>query len=80
MDKIRHRAVIRYHGLKGLTLKQVHQDTEATLVEDTPAYSMVKKWAGEFERGRESLEDDPRPGRLHNARLCPFFHFQGLEG
>ena len=30
---------------------------------------MVKKWAGEFKRGRESLEDDPRPGRLHNAWL-----------
>ena len=60
--------------LKGLTPKQVHQGMEATLGKDTPLYSMVKKWAGEFKHSRESLEDDPRPGRLHNARFGPFFH------
>ena len=37
MDKIRHRAVIRYFGLKGLTPKQVHQDMEATFGQDTPS-------------------------------------------
>ena len=48
MDKIRHRAVIHYLVLKGLTPKEVHQDIQATLGEDTPLYSMVnmvKKWA-----------------------------------
>ena len=45
-DKISHRADIYYLGLKGLTPKQVHQDMEATLGEDAPSYSMVKKWAG----------------------------------
>ena len=76
-DKIRHRVIIRYLDLKGLTTKQVHQDMEATLGEDTLLYSMVKKWAGEFKRSRESLENDPRPGRLHNVQFCLFFHFQG---
>ena len=57
-DKIRHRAVIRYLGLKCLTPKQAQQDMEATLGEDTPSHSMVKKWAGEFKRDRESLKDD----------------------
>jgi len=27
----------------------------------------VKKWAAEFERGRTSLEDDPREGRPKSA-------------
>ena len=71
--KIRHRAVIRYLGFKGKTPKQVYQDMEATLKEDAPLYSTVKKWAG-------SLEDNPHPGRPHNARFCQFFHFQGLKG
>ena len=61
--------------VKGLTPKQVHQDTEATLQEGTTSYSMVKKWVGQFksgrESGRESLVDDPRPGRLYNAQWCP---------
>ena len=80
MYKFRHRAVIRYLGLKGLTPKQVHLDMEATPGKDTPSYTMVKMWAGKFKRDRESLEDDPRPVRLNNARFCACFHFQGLEG
>ena len=64
MDKVAHRAVIHYLGLKGLTPKKVHEDMVATLGEDAPSYSTVKKWAAEFKRGRDSLEDDPRPGRL----------------
>jgi len=32
-------------------------------MEGAPSYSMVKKWAAEFKRGRDSLEDDPPPGR-----------------
>ena len=59
MDKIRHRAVICYLGLKSLTPKQVHQDMETTLGDDTPSKSMANKWAGEFKRDRGSLEGDP---------------------
>ena len=77
-DKIRHRAVIPYLGLK--TPKQVYQDIEATLGEDSLSYSMVKKWAVKFKRGRESLEDNPRPRRPYNARFCQLFHFQGQDG
>ena len=80
-DKIRHHAIIRYLGLKGKTPKQVNQNMEATLGEDAPSNSMVKKWAGKFKRGRENMEDNyPLPGRLHNALFCQFFHFQGLDG
>ena len=56
---------------------------EVTLEEDTPSYSMVKKWAGEFKRGRKNLEDDPHLEDCtitHNARFCSFFLFQGLDG
>ena len=34
-----------------------------TLQGNAPSLNMVKKWAAEFQRDRESLEDDPRPGR-----------------
>ena len=76
-DTIKHRAVIRYLGLNCLTPKQVHQDMEATLGEDTPSHSMVKKWAGEFTRDRESLKDEP----VQEDCKIPLsiFHFQGLK-
>ena len=68
MDKIRHRAVIRYLGHKGLTPKQVHQDMEATLGEDTPSYSLVNKEAGVFKLGKEGLEEDPP---FRSTTQCP---------
>ena len=39
----------------------------ATLGDDAPALSTVKKWEAKFKRGRESLEDDPRSGRPASA-------------
>ena len=63
MDKIGERAVIQYLHQKGLTPKDIHNDMVATLVKDAPSYATVKKWVAEFKRGRQSLGDDPRPGR-----------------
>ena len=59
MDKIWHRDVIRYLQKKGLTTKEIHPDMVSILGDDALALSTVKKWAAEFKRGRESLEDDP---------------------
>ena len=35
----------------------------ATLQDNAPSYSIVKKWAADIKRGRDSLEDDRRHGR-----------------
>ena len=60
MDKIWHRGVIRYLQKNKLTTNEIDIDMVSTLGDDAPALSTVKKWAAEFKRERESLEDDPK--------------------
>ena len=63
MDNISHHVVIRYLCLKGLTPKEIHENMVVTPGENVPSYSMVKRWDGEFRRGRDSLGDDPRQSK-----------------
>lgn len=46
-----------------MTQKALHEDMSITLGKDAPSYSTMKRWAAEYKHGRESLEDDPCPGR-----------------
>ena len=61
------RAVIKYLVLKKLTAKEIFEDLTKTLGTNAPSYTMVKKWAAEFKRGRISIED-PRSGRPKNPK------------
>ena len=40
--------------------KEIHEDFMETLGKESPSISSVKKWAAEFKRGREHVEDDGR--------------------
>ncbi|GBP21732.1 Putative uncharacterized protein FLJ37770 [Eumeta japonica] len=63
LSNIEHRAVIKYFVKKGKMPKEIFEDMVSVLQESAPSFSMVKKWARLFQQGRESCEDDPRPGR-----------------
>ena len=43
--------------------KEIHEDLMETLGKESTSYSRIKKWASEFMRGRESVEDNGRIGR-----------------
>ncbi|GBP47021.1 Splicing factor 3B subunit 2 [Eumeta japonica] len=58
-----HVARQKYFVKKGKTPKEIFEDMVSVLQESAPSYTMVKKWARLFQQGRESCEDDPRPGR-----------------
>ena len=64
MDIIWHRGFYQISSETGVTPKDIHADMVATLGNDAPALSTVQKWAAAFKRGRESLDDDRRAGRL----------------
>ena len=54
-------------GIYLIAPKDIHADIVASFKDDAPALSTVQKWAAEFKRGSESLEDDPRSGRPATA-------------
>jgi [histone H3]-lysine36 N-dimethyltransferase SETMAR len=70
MENIEKRAVIKFFVKKGLKPIEIHNEMVSVLGDDAPSKSMVFKWALQFRRGRESIEDDCRSGRPIVA-TCP---------
>ena len=68
MDKIEVTAVRKYYCKKDMSPKEIHYNFIQTLWGESP-FSTVKKWAGVFRRGRESVEDYERSG--HHKRATP---------
>ena len=60
---IEFRAVIKFLTKKGAKAKETHWCMADVYGDSNPKYSTVAKWSAEFKRVRDSLEDDPRPGR-----------------
>ena len=62
-QNIKLRAVIKFPTKEGTKAKEIHRRMADVYGDSSPKYSTVAKWSAEFKRGRDSLEDDPRPGR-----------------
>lgn len=67
MDKLEHRAVIKFFVKKGLKAMEIHREMVQVLGDAAPSKSMVCKWVLLFQRGRDSIEDDCRSGRPTSA-------------
>ncbi|XP_076063300.1 protein GVQW3-like [Oratosquilla oratoria] len=67
MEKVQYRSAIKYLFLKHMSLVEIHQDMATTLAEDAPSSATVKRWLAEFKRGRKSVADDLRSGRLRTS-------------
>ena len=61
--KAEHRAVIKFLTLEGAKHMAIHNRMASVYCGSAPSYATVTRWAAEFKRGRDSLEDDPRSGR-----------------
>ena len=62
-QNIEFRAVIKFLTKEGAKAKEIHWRMADVYGDSSPKYSTVAKWSAEFKRGRDSLEDDSRPGR-----------------
>jgi transposase len=66
-DKIEYRAVIKFFVKEGLPPNGIHSKFIKVYGDCSSSFSKIKKWAAEFKRSRNGLEDDPREGRPKNA-------------
>ena len=58
-QNIEFRAVIKFLTKEGAKTKEIHRRMADVYGDSSP----VAKWSAEFKRGRDSVEDDPRPDR-----------------
>jgi hypothetical protein len=58
-----HRSVIRYYCLRGKINAQIVTKLEQDYHQDTLRLRAVENWETRFRAGRETVEDDERPGR-----------------
>lgn len=59
-----YRAVIRYLFLKKKTNNEINTELNDVYGDSAPSILTITYWAAEFKRGRKSIFDDQRPGRL----------------
>ena len=62
-QNIEYRAVIKFLTKEGAKAKEINRRMADVYGDSSPKYSTMAKWSAEFKRGRDSLEDDPRPDR-----------------
>ena len=61
-QNIEFRTVIKFLTKEGAKAKEIHRHMADVYCDSSPKYSTVAKWSAEFKRGRDSVEDDLRPG------------------
>lgn len=63
LNREHYRAMIFYDFKSGLSFHQCHERLSAAFPDSAPSFATVTHWYREFQRGRDSLEDDARSGR-----------------
>lgn len=63
MDKIEYRAVIKFLAKQNKSVKTILEEMSSVYQDSCPGKTMIYKWHSLFKQGRDSIEDDPRPGR-----------------
>jgi transposase len=62
IKKEQYRSVIRFLFLEGKSRSEIKERLDAEYGASSPSMATVKNWLNEFQRGRTSVFDEPRPG------------------
>lgn len=67
MDKLEYRAVIKFLVKEGKSTKEINERFRTVYGEYAPNYQTVRAWVKQFEKGKESLNDQKHTGRRMKA-------------
>jgi len=67
MEKEQYRSVTRFLFLRGKSRSEIKERLDAVYGDSSPSMATVKNWFNEFQRGRTSVFNEPRPGVLKTA-------------
>ena len=67
MEIEQYRSVIRFLFLEGKSRSEIKERLDAVYGDSSPSMAIVKNWFNEFQRGRTSVFDEPRPGTPKTA-------------
>jgi len=67
MEKELSRSVIRFLFLEGKHRSKIKERMHAVYGDSSPSMATAKNWFNEFQRGRTSVFDEPRPGAPKTA-------------
>ena len=59
--------MIRFLFLEGKSRSEINERLDAVYGDSSPSMATVKNWFNEFQRGRTSVFDEPRPGASKTA-------------
>lgn len=62
MEKVQYRWVTPFLFLEGISSSKIKERLDAEYGDSSPSMAAVKNWSNEFQRGRTSVFDEPRPG------------------
>jgi len=69
MEKEQYRSVIRFLFLEGKSRSEIKERLDAVYGDSSHSMATVKNWLSEFQRGRTSVFDEPRPGAPKTATM-----------
>jgi len=67
MEKEQYRSVIRFFFLEGKSCSENKERLDAVYGDSSPSMATVKNWFNEFQHGRTSAFNEPRPGAQKTA-------------
>jgi len=67
MKKEQYRSVIWFLFFEGKSRSEIKECLDAVYGDSSPSMATVKNWFNEFQRGRTSVFDKPRPGAPKTA-------------